>query len=227
MSSESKLPQTCPNGSDNCPIYNEVEQLRKEVVELRTQVTHDYLTGLFNLRHLLFALEQEFERTSRSRQPTSLIMLDIDHFKKVNDTHGHVVGDIALKHIAGLLGSCVRKLDICCRYGGEEFCIILPSTHHLVGVQVAERIRQNIEQAVIQANDVELKLTASFGVGTFLYSTNENPTAFIERVDKQLYKAKRAGRNAVVSTSEDQTKSSQVSTEERDALFPDGTDKDE
>ena len=115
----------CPVGETDCPLVAEVSELRHNLVELSNLVRTDTLTGLANYRYFVQELGQEIERTQRSMQPTSLIMLDIDFFKKVNDQWGHEVGNQALKHLAQLLRQAVRRLDTPCRYGGEEFAIIL------------------------------------------------------------------------------------------------------
>ncbi len=215
---QSKI-KVCSLGPERCPIYDEVEQLKKEAEELRAQVTHDFLTELYNTRHMHHALGQEVERTLRSHQPTTLILLDIDFFKKVNDSYGHAAGDIVLKQVAKLLVDCVRKLDVCCRYGGEEFAIILPSTHLLVGTQVAERIRQRLENTVIHLTEGNIQITASFGVNTFHYNTMQTQNEFLDSVDKQLYRAKKAGRNKVCSAPQAVGGSPSVSADERAALF--------
>lgn len=209
----------CPKGKQACPIFDDIAQLRIEVDDLRSQVTQDFLTGLYNPRHLNFSLSQEIERTLRSRHPTTLIMVDIDHFKNVNDTYGHSAGDIVLKQVAKILPQCVRKLDVCCRYGGEEFAIILPSTHLLVGAQVAERIRQQIEDSVIQLTEGDIKVTASFGVNSFQYNSQFTQEEFMKSVDAQLYRAKKMGRNTVCSTPQEESSTLSVSSDERAALF--------
>lgn len=216
---------SCPKGKQACPIYDEITALRTEVADLRSQIIRDFLTGLYNPRHLDFSLNQEIERTLRSRQPTTLIMLDIDYFKAVNDNYGHAAGDIVLKQVADLLLQCVRKLDVCCRSGGEEFIIILPSTHLLVGIQVAERIRKRMEESIVILDEREVKITASFGVNTFYYNTQLTQQEFLETVDTQLYRAKKAGRNQVCFTPQDKASTVHVSSDERAALF-DNTDFD-
>lgn len=218
--SKDKTIISCPNGKDACPIFDEISQLRHEIEALRAEVTLDFLTGLYNKRYLDFCLSQEMERTLRSRQATTVVMLDIDHFKKVNDTWGHVAGDTVLQHIAKILANSVRKLDVCCRSGGEEFTIVLPSTPMLIGIQVAERIRQFIEETVVNVNGADIAVTASLGVNSFHHRSNMTQQAFLETVDTQLYRAKKAGRNQVCfATPQEERATLQVSSDERAALF--------
>lgn len=214
----------CPMGEKNCAVTEKIEQLSAEITRLQAQSTTDHLSGLFNHRHMVTSLQQELERSTRTYQPTTFIMIDIDHFKSVNDTYGHTIGDKALKHVADIIQENVRKIDIPCRYGGEEFAIILPSTPVLLGVQVAERIRTNIEKARIKLKKDEiLKITASFGVNSFLRKVSTNGTidieSFIAETDVQLYEAKHLGRNRVCHATHVLADMSQVSNDEKDALF--------
>ncbi len=218
MASKSASDKPCPRGKKTCPIYDDVARLRRENEELKETIRTDHLTGLYNVRHLHDALEQEMERTKRTLHPTALIILDLDHFKSVNDTHGHVVGDQALKHIADIIRSTTRKLDIPCRHGGEEFAIVLPSTPHLPAIQVARRIRENVEQSSLALEGEELFFTVSIGLDTYSTRSRETVQEFIDRTDKLLYEAKASGRNRVVyaGPSDDPGK---VGIEEKAALF--------
>jgi diguanylate cyclase (GGDEF)-like protein len=180
----------CPKGEDICPIFGEIEHLRQEV---RT----DPLTGLFNRRQLWHTLDQEMERTRRSLQPTSLILLDIDFFKQVNDNYGHVTGDRVLKNLAQQLLTATRKLDVACRYGGEEFAIVLPSTPLTTGVQVAERLRNQVASTPIVVDGIPHSITISLGIDSYSSQNLPGIDEFIQRVDDRLYQAKRSGRNCV------------------------------
>ncbi len=209
----------CPHGDTHCPINKELCALREKVEQLSSQVNRDFLTGLFNRQHMNTALEQEIERTQRSLQPTSLILIDADHFKHVNDTYGHVIGDKVIVLLAEQIRASVRKIDIACRYGGEEFAVILPSTAPAMGRRVAERIRENIERNALHLEAGErLHLTASIGVASIHHSRAINAEQFLELADEQLYKAKHEGRNRVAQAPW-KTDNSTVSSEEKDALF--------
>lgn len=208
----------CPKGELGCPIYGEVDQLKQKLAELAEQVRSDALTGLYNKRHLLASLETEFERTCRTRQPTSLIMLDVDRFKPINDTYGHQVGDQVLVQVARVVGHTIRKIDVACRYGGEEFAVILPATPLLIAAQVAERLRQVIADSSVSLPGGELQVTASLGVSAYLPDMPAVPGQLLERADKQLYLAKRSGRNRV-SVEPAAREHTELSAAERQALF--------
>lgn len=209
----------CPRGKKDCPIHEELVALREQVAQLSTQVRTDFLTGLFNKQHLIFTLEQEIERTQRTHQPTTLIVLDGDHFKKINDTHGHVVGDRVIRHLGDIIRDTVRKIDIPCRFGGEEFAIILPSTPLLIGIQVAERLRQRIVNTPLALETgSSLSISVSIGVDTYLQSMVCTPESLLEAADKQLYKAKEEGRNRVCHGEHKISEQTNVTAEEKDAL---------
>ena len=213
----SEKPLACPVGKDDCGFIDELAELRQSLAELSELVRTDPLTGLSNYRYFCQALAQEMERTQRSGQPTTLIMLDIDHFKQVNDQWGHEIGNQALIHIAKLMLQTVRKLDIPCRYGGEEFAIILPNTQLSAGVPVAERLRALIDETPLLVADRPLQLTASLGIGSYLFGEDVTLEELVQRADEYLYQAKQGGRNQVrhapLPTAEI------VSRAERDALF--------
>jgi diguanylate cyclase (GGDEF)-like protein len=206
----------CPVGELDCPIAAEVEELRGRLNELSELVRTDPLTGLANYRYFVDTCEREIERTQRSEQPTSLIMLDIDHFKRVNDQWGHENGNQALKFIADILRQSVRRLDIPCRYGGEEFAIILPDTSLSDSVPVAERIRRQIAAAPLLLDEGELQLTASLGISVYTNAGRTTPEELVKQADQYLYLAKQEGRNRVCHA--ELPIIDVVSREERDAL---------
>lgn len=187
----------CPAGDDNCPNLSEVQKLREEIKQLAALVRTDELTTLNNFRFFNKALSLEMERTRRSGQPTCLIMCDLDHFKDINDVHGHEVGNIVLSHVAGLIKKTIRRLDIPCRYGGEEFALILPDTQLRQGVRFANRLRLIIENSPIEAGDLMLGIEASFGVDVYSRGDQLTEKEFVEKVDSYLYLAKQEGRNRV------------------------------
>jgi diguanylate cyclase (GGDEF)-like protein len=165
-------------------------------LELNLQAMRDPLTGLYNRRQLEEGLHREVLRARRVEAPVGVMAIDVDHFKRVNDTLGHEVGDIALRGIAEVLASCVREEDIACRAGGEEFVIILPGTGKTALRSRAEALRKTIEQARIPAGDGMLKLTVSIGLASFP-SYGDSGQGVLRAADVALYKAKAAGRNRV------------------------------
>lgn len=188
------------------------EELDKSVSRLTTQSTEykemsnrDALTGLLNRRAFtnlaLDALQEHAEKGSQA----VIIMMDLDFFKKINDTWGHACGDEVLRHTARLLQSRLREDDLCCRYGGEEFILLLPHTGMQQGIHVAEQLRQSLSQTCIIYEGHEVSVTASFGVkGVNLdnpqKSLNSAFDTAVKLVDKNLYAAKKSGKNKVVSS---------------------------
>ncbi len=159
--------------------------------------TTDGLTGLNNHRHFQELLGKEIERARRYKHPLSLLIMDIDHFKKFNDTYGHPVGDLVLKEIAACIRKSIRCNDIPARYGGEEFVVIIPETAENGAYATAERIRTTVEQHTVVSLDRILKVTVSIGCGTFPQNALSQQ-ALIDTADKALYAAKKAGRNRVM-----------------------------
>ncbi|WP_082191441.1 GGDEF domain-containing protein [Cellvibrio sp. pealriver] len=211
---------SCAQGDTPCKFQQELELLRKEIDSLKEQVRTDALTGLYNYRFFSDALPLEMERARRSFQPLSLIVLDIDHFKMFNDRWGHELGNQALVHIAKLIGLTFRKLDLACRFGGEEFVILLPNTDLRQASQVAERLRETIASTPLPYGQESISITASIGVDEFRGNHSDSPEGFLERVDAWLYQAKHAGRNCVRGPQIESTETiSTVTLEEKDALF--------
>ena len=159
----------------------------------------DPLTGAFNRRTFLELAEKEIARTRRARGSLSLIMLDLDHFKQMNDRNGHLAGDEVLKGVVAITLTCLRKEDFLVRYGGEEFCILLPSVAIDRAAVMAERIREAVEQARFSFKGRALSVTISIGVTTLSMEGNENVDTVVNRADEALYAAKKAGRNRVVA----------------------------
>lgn len=209
----------CVQERASCKIFDEYRKLELKYAKLQAEARQDHLTGLYNARQLAFSLEQEMERTVRTWLPTTFILLDIDHFKRINDSHGHKVGDKALQHLSTLLQSNIRKIDIACRYGGEEFAIILPTTPLIIGIQVAERIRQTLENTPLAHDEGQISMTASFGVDSYTASSADSPDDFVARVDALLYTSKHEGRNRVTHASLAKEVKGSVSRAEKEALF--------
>ncbi len=194
--SRHKKPE-CPVGEPHCEWLEQLRELRQQVNELSALVATDALTGLYNFRHFKTMLQNEMDRSKRSGIPTSLAMVDLDHFKRVNDNYGHEVGNQALQHMADILMSEVRSTDIVCRYGGEEFAMIFPETHLNLALKVADRIRLEIANRPMQIEDGKITLTASMGISVYMKTSILDIDEFIESVDKYLYEAKQSGRNCI------------------------------
>lgn len=208
--------EPCPAGEDKCTNLAEVQRLREEVKHLSAMVRTDELTGLFNYRYFSQALSLEMERTRRSGQSTCLIMCDLDHFKSINDVHGHEVGNVVLSHVASLIRKTIRRLDIPCRYGGEEFALVLPDTTLQQGVRFANRLRLIIENSPVKASDLVLGIEASFGVDVYSRGNQLTEKEFVDHVDGFLYMAKQEGRNRVCHAAFENDDG--VSTDEKEAL---------
>ncbi len=169
---------------ENACLFEQVQRL----------AVTDPLTNLHNRRYFFEVAHREMERARRYESPLSLIMIDIDRFKDVNDTHGHLIGDLVLRHIAERLKAQLREIDVLCRYGGEEFVILLPDTNLEAAYQVAERLRQTIVQTPIQADGKQVKVTTSLGVA-YMDADCHQIDELIRYADQALYQAKSAGRN--------------------------------
>ena len=203
----------CPLGKDGCEIITELMQLRQQVLT-------DPLTGLYNVRHFVVALEQELERTQRTGISTALMMIDLDHFKRINDQWGHEVGNRVLRGTANCIRENTRKLDIQCRYGGEEFAVILPSTERRLALQVAERVRAALQDTlfyVADDSDQTIAVTASIGLAWHGTGQWHSQQSLVEEADRYLYQAKQQGRNQVCYGTEEATDVS-VSSGEKELL---------
>lgn len=172
-------------------------KLRSVMDELREQAVTDSLTGLYNRRYFWDALTREMMTAQRKGTPFSVILLDIDHFKKINDTRGHDAGDRVLKEIADLIRGSVRGSDIAVRYGGEEFAILLPETAASVAEERAENLRRELEALELRCGGQILQVTASLGVAEYTERT-PHASSLMKAVDDAMYAAKAAGRNKVV-----------------------------
>lgn len=174
-------------------LQDELEIKNRELEQLSTR---DGLTGLFNHRHIHELLREEFERSSRTGAPITVAMFDLDHFKSVNDSWGHVAGDQVLRDLADILRLNAREIDRLARYGGEEFMTILPSTDPDGGAIFVERVRQAVEDHdFVVADDVHIHLTLSAGTASTPHLEIRDAIALVRCADEALYAAKRAGRN--------------------------------
>jgi diguanylate cyclase (GGDEF)-like protein len=180
-------------------IDKQHQQLKKSEEKLREESVRDILTGLFNRRYLEETLAREVKRADRKKYSLGLIMIDIDHFKKINDTLGHAAGDAFLKEFGQLLKSQVRQYDIACRFGGEEFVLMLPEVPMDLAKERAENLREKTKQLRVKYEEHTLDpITISLGVAVFPEhgATGE---AVLKAADEALYKAKREGRDRVVA----------------------------
>jgi len=175
----------------NAKLYEEIERL----------AVTDGLTGLFNHRHFQETLAQEFNRVERFSEPISLLIIDIDHFKKINDTYGHPVGDAVLKKVSGIIRKTIRNIDIPARYGGEEFAVILLGTDTNGALKMAERLRRSIADAKFSSEQNAFNVTVSIGISTHAREMRKKED-LVEQADKALYHAKRTGRNRSVKWEE-------------------------
>jgi diguanylate cyclase (GGDEF)-like protein/PAS domain S-box-containing protein len=171
---------------DNAKLFEKMQEM----------AITDSLTGLYNRRYFYMLLDNEIERAKRYQSPLSLIMIDIDHFKLMNDKFGHLAGDEILKSVSGMCKKLLRHIDNMFRIGGEEFMIILPETNQEEALNVAERIRSTIAETAIKTKKGSIKITTSIGVSEY-GKNHPAPNEFIESVDRTMYDAKKAGRNCV------------------------------
>ncbi|MGM0681546.1 MAG: GGDEF domain-containing protein [Thermodesulfobacteriota bacterium] len=173
------------------------QALSRTIEQLEKLSIHDPLTGLKNRRYFVHIFHDECARSLRRKEPLSLLFLDIDFFKKINDTHGHYYGDIILKEISACIMKRIRPYDTAVRWGGEEFLILLRATDEAVALVFAERIRKNIEKGCSPA--ITIPITVSIGLAQ--YCLNDELENLTDRADQALYQAKHTGRNKVVAWS--------------------------
>ena len=187
------------------------QELDRLVRTLEQQAITDALTGLYNKRYLWEALEREVARCERTRRPLAAMFIDIDFFKRCNDTYGHATGDEVLRQVAEVVGGIVRRGDVLCgvegastlaRFGGEEFVLVLPETDIEGAAVAAERIRQTVDDTIFHGagGSPELRITVSCGVSAYGPGDKGSFRGVLDRADRALYDAKRNGRNRVEQT---------------------------
>lgn len=174
-----------------------IGDLNRAEQQLREMATRDFLTNLLNRREAYTKTLKEIARAGRTGRPLSFILIDVDYFKQLNDTHGHNAGDMVLTQLAGTLLSALRDYDIVCRYGGEEFLVISPETDLDQAGRLAERLRETVEAASFTTDSINLQLTVSIGVAQ--YQNSDSFESVVGRADTALYRAKQTGRNRVVA----------------------------
>jgi two-component system cell cycle response regulator len=178
------------------------QELNNAKEEMAFQASHDALTGLFNRRAVMAAMEREIERTKRNAQPLYICMCDIDHFKSINDTYGHLAGDAVIKEVANRFNATLRPYDLVGRYGGEEFLILVNSDESHVE-DLFERIRKAIATEAFVYEQTPIQVTISCGVTKYAPPTdNRDETALLAAADAELYKAKESGRNKTIISQE-------------------------
>jgi diguanylate cyclase (GGDEF)-like protein len=173
---------------DNAKMYQRLQEL----------ATTDGLTGLCNHREFQDRLDEMLGRAARRRSRISLVLADVDHFKRINDAHGHPVGDVVLRRVSQILLAAVRKVDVVARYGGEEFALLLEDTDAAGAMQLCERACAEVSRQQFGSDSGAFQVTLSLGVAAYPEDGADKPT-LIARADQALYRAKREGRNRVVS----------------------------
>ncbi len=168
--------------------------------QVQEMAIQDGLTGLFVRRYFLERLEEEVARAHRRQTSLAFLMVDLDHFKRINDTYGHLVGDRVLREVSHLIRRSVREMDLVGRYGGEEFGVALPEADRALGIQIADRIREAVQAAPIAAYDEKMRLTVSIGVA-LCPKDAKTAEELIESSDRAMYEAKGMGRNRTVAVS--------------------------
>lgn len=174
-------------------------RIKKNMDALRRKVILDFLTNAYNKRHFFAKLQKQFSIFKRHQTPISLIFFDIDHFKGINDTYGHLVGDFVLKELCNEVKAIIRREDDLFRYGGEEFIIIVPFVSKANVVKMAQKIRQGIMDKTFSYNDEPIKITLSIGVASLPDDLENDMMALLELADQRMLRAKKSGRNRVVS----------------------------
>ena len=183
-------------------------ELQKELITareaLREQATTDTLTGVANRRMIVEALDRELERSLRVGAPCAVVFVDLDHFKRVNDTHGHAAGDAVLRATASTMRSTLRPYDLIGRYGGEEFVVVLPGCDAAGAQAAAERLRASIAAAAVSVGKVTLRVTCSLGIAVAGPGSARDRDGLLAAADAALYEAKKAGRNRAVMARPDE-----------------------
>jgi len=194
--SQKSLTRIIHNTMEKFRMKTEIKHAMDKMAELSTK---DELTELYNRRYFMESAEREIAGSARYGQALSLLMLDLDFFKQINDNHGHPAGDEVLKHTARLLQNSIRKCDVACRYGGEEFAVIMPNTPLANARIFCERLRNKIEDSTVRYDTKKIRYTVSIGLAQYSYDIDNSIANLIKRADDGLYAAKQQGRNRVIA----------------------------
>lgn len=178
-------------------IAKQTKELKEAQEKLKEQANRDPLTNMYNRRYFADIAEKIISITKRTNEPLSLMMIDVDDFKKINDTHGHCIGDSVIISLAEKIDSFTRESDIAARFGGEEFAIILPNTSTENALQLGEKLRESIEGMNFHADNADINFTVSIGIDTFNNKNDINISESLNRADKALYESKKLGKNKV------------------------------
>lgn len=202
---ENKQGQLDTINKDYTTVNSELEDYKKQVNKLqndinkyKTESVTDHLTGLYNRKYMDMKIGEEIERYKRMNTPFCVVLVDIDHFKQVNDTYGHLIGDQVLKHLSNLIKENIRKTDFAFRYGGEEFLILLSNVDVRNASHVSDQIRKKLETTNFSIKDKSFNCTASFGIS--IIEKDDTAESVIKRADDRLYKAKEMGRNMIIAS---------------------------
>ncbi|MEM7018925.1 MAG: diguanylate cyclase [Pseudomonadota bacterium] len=194
----SLIDKSAPASSEQVLVFRDITERHDMANELERLASIDPLTNIYNRRYFMKRCEEEIGRMQRYHRPVSLLMIDLDNFKHINDAHGHDVGDTVLVHTAKIVAAVIRESDLVARFGGEEFIVLLPEAHRKDAFELASRIRQAISDTPTTGNEQEINVTASLGLTTFdTQNQVKNIDTLIKQADEALYAAKRAGRNQV------------------------------
>lgn len=209
----------CPVAEAECRWLDEIAKLRLRVSELTELVSTDALTGLYNFHHFKSLLQVEMDRAKRSGIPTTLVMIDLDHFNQVNHEYGYEAGNLALSHVAAIIKNEVRTTDCACRYAGGEFAIVFPQTHLNLALKVADRIREIIADSPVRYDQGKFNITVSMGASVYMKTSIIGLDTFVDSVDNYLYEAKQSGRNCICHIDySDLSKVTEIGVDERARL---------
>jgi len=193
---EESLLRVLINTLEKARLKREIKNAREKIAMMSIR---DELTRLYNRRYFNEVIEKEVSKAMRYETDLVLCMIDLDYFKKINDTYGHLAGDITLSEIAGMLKKCVRQSDLCCRYGGEEFTVIMTNTDTKGARKVSERFKEMVAHRLFQYNSSKFHCTVSVGIAAYQPELKQSSTELVEAADNALYQAKAQGRNRVVT----------------------------